>query len=163
MPSVVRGDCSLTTTGNIPLPDLGTGTYQGFEGGLYPNGNDTRPAQHLAAGLSEANQVKPLDATGNSDNSHGIIGLISIGMSNATDEFASGGDVSFKPQADADPSKNPQLTIVDGAQGGKDAAAWADPNNDAWANLALRLSTAGVSPAQVQVVWMKQALENPIN
>jgi hypothetical protein len=163
MPSVVRGDCSLTTTGNIPLPDLGTGTYQGFDGGLYPNGSDTRPTQHQAAGLSEANQVKPLDATGNSDNSHGIIGLISIGMANATEEFASGGGTSFKSQADADPSKDPQLTIVDGAQSGKDATAWADPNDDAWTTLAQRLTAAGVSPAQVQVVWMKQALDFPVN
>lgn len=162
VPLAARGDCSLTSTGNIPLPDLGAGTYQGFEGGLYPSGSDTRPIQHETAGLAEANQVKPLDASGNVDNSHGIIGLISIGMSNATEEFASGGANSFMPQADADPSKDPQLTIVDGAQGGKDAAAWADPNNDAWTTLAQRLSVAGVSAAQVEVVWMKQALDYPM-
>ena len=163
VPRAARGDCSLTSTGDIPLPDLGTGNYQGFEGGLYPSGSDTRPTEHEAAGLAEANQVKPLDASGNVDNSHGIIGLISIGMSNATDEFASGGDTSFMPQADADPSKDPQLTIVDGAQGGKDATAWADPNDDAWTTLAQRLSAAGVSAAQVEVVWMKQAIEYPMS
>jgi hypothetical protein len=62
MPLVARGDCSLTTTGNTPLPDLGTGTYQGFTGGLYPSGADTRPSQHESAGLAMANQIKRLDA-----------------------------------------------------------------------------------------------------
>ncbi len=162
VPRAARGDCSLTSTGNIPLPDLGTGFYLGFEGGLYPSGSDTRPTEHETAGLAEANQVKPLDATGNVDNSHGIIGLISIGMSNASEEFASGGATSFMPRADADPSKDPQLTIVDGAQAGKDAVAWADPNDDAWTTLAQRLTAAGVSADQVQVVWMKQALNFPM-
>lgn len=161
LPLGARGDCSLTTTGDVPLPDLGTGNYLGFRGGLYPNGSDTRPAQHQAAGIAEANQIKPLDASGNTDNAHGTIGFISIGMSNTTDEFASGGGNAFKPQADADPSKDPKLAIVDGAQGGKDAAAWANPDDDAWTTLAQRLAAAGVGSLQVQVVWMKLALEFP--
>ena len=162
LPRAANGDCSLTTTGNIPLPDLGSGTYQGYEGGLYPDGANTRPAQHEAAGLAQANQVKPLDADGTVDDSHGIIGFVSIGMSNATEEWASGGDNAFAPVANADPSKDPQITIVDGAQDGKDATAWADPNDEAWTTLGQRLSDAGVSPAQVQVVWMKQALDYPM-
>ena len=162
LPLAAKGDCSLTSTGNIPLPDLGSGTYQGYVGGLYPGGTDTRPTQHEAAGLAQANQVKPLAADGSVDDSHGIVGFVSIGMTNATEEWASGGDNSFATVADADPSKDPELTIVDGAQDGKDATAWADPNDDAWTTLAQRLSDAGVSPAQVQVVWMKQAIEYPM-
>ena len=50
--------------------------------------------------------------------------MISVGMSNATQEFASKGNDAFKPRADSDLSKNPQLTIIDGAQEGKDAPAW---------------------------------------
>ena len=162
-PLVAHGDCSLTTTGNVPLPDLGAGTYLGFPGGLYPNGSDTRPVGHEAAGLAEANQIKPLDASGNSDNAHGTIGLMSVGLSNTTDEFASGGSNAFRPQADADPSKDPKVTIVDGAQAGKDAASWTDPNDTAWTILAQRLNAAGVTPLQVQVVWMKLAFEYPKN
>ncbi len=154
-------DCSLQKTGNVPLPDLGSGMYQGFVGGLYPGGSNVRPAAHEAAGLSEANQIKPLDAKGASDNSHGLIGLVSIGISNTTDEFGSGGPNSFKPRADADPSKDPKVTIVDGAQGGKDAAAWADPNDGTWSTLAQRLAAGGVAGPQVQVAWVKLALEYP--
>ena len=54
--------------------------------------------------------------------------MISIGMSNTTQEFATKGMQNFKLRADADPAKNPQLVIVDGAQGGQDAPAWINPN-----------------------------------
>ena len=156
-----RADCSLTTTGNVPLPDLGSGMYQGFVGGLYPDGSNIRPARHETAGLAEAKQIKPLDAGGASDNSHGLIGLISIGMANTTEEFASGGAMAFKPRADADPSKDPKLTIVDGAQDGKDAAAWADPNDSAWSTLDQRLAAAGLAGPQVQIAWVELALSQP--
>jgi PKD repeat protein len=162
LPWMARGDCSLTSTGNIPLPDLGAGIYQGFQGGLYPNGSDIIPEQHEAAGLAQAAQVQPLNSAGVLDNTDGQIALISIGLSNTTDEF-SDGDVSFKPRADADPSKNPKVTVLDGAQGGKDAVDWADPESETWTTLAQRLAAAGVSAAQVQVVWMKLALEYPDN
>jgi PKD domain len=160
MPEAMRGDCSLVHTGNIPLPDLGAATYQGIQGGLYPNGSDTVPPAHEAAGLAQAAQVQPLNSAGLPDPVQGQIGLISIGLSNTMFEVSYGPD-SFKPRADADLSKNPKLTIVDGAQGGEDASHWADPLGETWTTLALRLKKAGVSPLQVQVAWMKLALEFP--
>jgi len=52
---------------------------------------------------------------------------------------------------------------VDGAQGGKDANAWIDPDSreHVWQTADARIETAGVSGAQVQVVWIKQALMRP--
>src|SRR5262249_30838227 len=86
---LLRGDCSLTSTGLIPLNDLGPSSYHGFIGGLYPAGSNTPPAPHLAAAVTIANdQIKPLDAAGNLDPDHGKIVMISIGMSNTTQEFA---------------------------------------------------------------------------
>ena len=35
----------------IPLTDLGQTKYQGFEGGLYPEGKNVRPAGHESAGI----------------------------------------------------------------------------------------------------------------
>src|SRR5436190_209690 len=59
-------DCTLTNIGLRALPDLGWGTYSNFNrsfvGGLYPNGANTRPALHEAAGLQIAtSQIQPLD------------------------------------------------------------------------------------------------------
>ena len=110
----------LTSTGNIPLNDLGRGSYKGFTAGLYPAGSDMPPAAHAAAALAIAtDQIKPLNASGNPDSVNGRIVMISIGMSNTTQEFASKGTQTFKLRADADPAKNPQLVIVDGAQSGR--------------------------------------------
>lgn len=158
VPQPASTDCSLTSTGKIPLNDLGPGIYKGAQGGLYPNGADTRPATHEAAGYEIArNQIKPLDASGDPDPENGKVVLISIGMSNTTQEFATGGRGAFQPQANADRSKNPHVVIVDCAQGGHAGNEWKDPANDAWETANLRLASAGVSPLQVQVAWVKLA------
>ena len=154
----VYADCSLTSTGNIPIDDLGPSNYQGFTGGLYAGGANNPPAAHAAAALAIAtNQIKPLDSSGNLDLDHGKIVMISVGMSNTTREFASTGTQNFKIRADADPSKNPQLVIVDGAQSGKDAIDWINPSAPTWTTVNQRLTAKGVTPAQVQVAWLKQA------
>src|SRR5262249_48599445 len=52
-------NCSGTSTGRVPLDDLGVGTYLGFVGGLYPGGQNARPPAHEAAGLAAAAGVVP--------------------------------------------------------------------------------------------------------
>lgn len=81
---------------------------------------------------------------------------MSIGMSNTTQEFS-----TFKPLADTDPTKNPRLTIVDGAQGGVTASQWASPACPCWSTADQRLAQAGVGPNQVVAAWMKVANANP--
>src|SRR5262249_29830661 len=44
-------NCAGTSTGRIPLTDLATGMYQGFQGGLYTGGVNSRPDAHRQAGL----------------------------------------------------------------------------------------------------------------
>jgi hypothetical protein len=82
-------------------------------------------------------------------------------MSNTTQEFGSASPNAFKSRADADPAKNPRLTIVDGAIGGQPASAWVNPNSPNWTTVMQRLANAGVTAQQVQVVWMKQADAQP--
>ena len=55
----------VASTGNIALPDLGTGMYKGEQGGLYPGGANAIPPAHLAAGVKLAKQIQPLDVDGN--------------------------------------------------------------------------------------------------
>jgi PKD domain len=159
---LLRADCSLTSTGNVPLNDLGPGSYEGFPGGLYPGGSNMPPAAHAAAALAIAtDQIKPLNTLGNPDPVNGKIVMLSIGMSNATQEFASKGSLTFKARADADPAKNPQLVIVDGAQSNRDAPAWINPHALTWSVVNIRLFASGVTPKQVQVAWLKEALVHP--
>jgi PKD repeat protein len=157
-----RGDCTLTNVGLTALPDLGWGSYSNnnryFTGGLYPNGANQRPARHEAAGLRiAAQEIQPLDTNGVSA-TNGSIVLISSGMSNTTQEWASKGSNHFTGQALRDPSRNPRLTLVDGAIGGQDAPAWTNLNSPNWANVLSRIRNAGRSTNQVQVLWIKQAI-----
>ena len=153
-------DCTKTSVGLIPLIDLGPGLYQGKPGGLYPHGSNTRPRAHEEAGIAAARAIRPLDAAGEPSDSQGRIVLLSIGMSNTTQEFS-----TFKPIADADPEKNQKLVIVDGAQGGMTAArisALSSPEGQTfWTTVDHRLSASGVTPAQVQIAWVKEANAQP--
>ncbi len=148
------------STGIVPLTQLkGDGRYKGQEGGLYGGGQNQPPAGHAAAARAAAAQVVPLDAGGKAADEGGKVVLLSIGMSNTTMEFS-----RFKQDADADPAKSPSVLIVDGAQGGKDAAAWAnvaDGTNPTWEEADRRIKAAGATPQQVEVVWIKQALAGP--
>src|SRR5689334_12385520 len=118
----------------IPLPDLGTARYlDQFPGGLYENGSNVMPADHRAAELRHIAVVQPLDRDGNPA-TDGKIVLLSIGMSNTTQEFCAQGNPSpcsawsFAGQAAADPAVNHRtLVIVNGARGGQDAGTWTAP------------------------------------
>jgi hypothetical protein len=138
------------------------GTYKDQTGGLYGEGKNAPPAQHLEAAHAAAKQIQPLNAAGKPD-AKGKVGLISIGMSNTTQEFS-----NFVRLANADPAKNDSLVLVDGAQGARDSKMWlftGEKDNrgqpSPWTVLAERLRAAGVSPAQVQVLWLKQACAGP--
>jgi hypothetical protein len=135
--------CSLTSTGLIPLTDMGKRRYHGSRGGLYPGGVNRPPLMYLRKGLAASKQVRPID---------GKIVLLSIGMANATAEFS-----AFKRSSDRDLEVNPKLVVVDGAQDGFDATnVLSKPVY--WDNVDDRLAAAGVSASQVEVVWLKESI-----
>lgn len=149
----VIADCSLTSTGKVPLSDL-AGEYRGVRGGLYPDGASLRPAGHEATGIDLGqNHVRPLNAEGFPDSVNGRIVLVSLGMSNTTMEFS-----RFVQSARSDPAKNPRLTVVDGAQSSQTADRWLDPGSTAWQWLFSQLSLNGVTRQQVQAAWVKVVL-----
>jgi len=125
--------------------------YKDEDGGLYGGGKNEPPPSHAAAARKEIEQIVPRDADGKPA-ADGMIALVSLSMSNATQEFS-----TFKPMADRDPQKSPRVTIVDCAQGGQAMAQWVDPKGRAWTEADKRLAAAKVSPNQVQVAWVKLA------
>jgi len=154
-------------TGSIPISDMtATQSYLGYAGGLYPGGS-TIPAAHLAAGIARTKAIQPLDVNGN-PSATGKYVLVSIGMSNTTQEFCSASTPpcaswSFMGQAAADPAVNRStLVMINGARGGQTAAAWVSPTSaeydrirDSW------LAPAGLSELQVQIAWVKVANAQP--
>jgi hypothetical protein len=141
--SSTSADCSLTKTGLIPLTDMGSRRYRGYRGGLYPGGVNRPSQKYLRKALAASKRVRPIN---------GKIVLLSLGMSNASDEFS-----AFKRSADRDPQKNSSLVVVDGAQDGFDSRR-ARSQPEFWNTVDQRLAAAAVAPNQVQAVWLKQAV-----
>jgi hypothetical protein len=144
------------TTGLKPLTEMSADDrYKEQDGGLYGGGQNLPPAAHRAAAEAELAKIQPLDA-GGKPSADGRVVLVSISMSNATQEFS-----VFKRMADRDPAKSSKLTIVDCAQGGQAMAEWAPPGAAPWGEALRRLESAGVTPQQVQVAWVKLANKGP--
>jgi hypothetical protein len=149
--------------GLAPLTDLaGEARYKGQDGGLYGGGRNEPPEAHLRAAIASAWRIRSLDAEGR-PSPDGKVVLISVGMSNTTQEFR-----AFMRLAERDAEKSPSVVVVDGAQGGMEASTWANPEKvtragrpDPWSVLDRRLEQAGVTSRQVQVAWVKQARANP--
>lgn len=143
------------TVGFKPLTEMSAqDKYKGEDGGLYGGGKNQPPEKHQAAAGKEAAKIVPLDADGKPAKDGKVV-LISLSMSNATQEFS-----LFKRTADGDEQKSPKLTIVDCAQGGQAMAQWAGADRP-WQAAEQRLKAAGVTPKQVQAVWIKLANAGP--
>jgi hypothetical protein len=150
---------AVDTSGLKPLTELGKDKYKDYEGGLYPDGKNERPATHEAAGLALAKKIEPLDAEGKPSDQGNIV-MLSVGMSNTTQEFW-----AFINLANSDKEKNPKLRFVDGAQNGMTAAAIQDADNPRgkkfWATVEDRLKECRVTGQQVQIAWLKEADAQP--
>lgn len=105
--------------------------------------------------MSLASTIGPLDGSG-IPSPEGRYALVSIGMSNTTQEFQ-----AFITLASADPSRDPRLAIVDGAQGGQTAADWANPDCACWRTLESRIQQGGLTGAQVVAARVKLANRQP--
>lgn len=145
---------SEAAKGLVPLTEL-TGDYHGLDGGLYGGGKNEVPAEQQKLAEKAVAAIQPLDNEGKPSASGRIV-LMSLGMSNTTNEFS-----RFVPLAKNDPRKSEAVVVVDGAQGGQTAQVWAAPDARAWSVAEQRLDAAGVKPAQVQVLWIKQANAGP--
>ncbi|MEX2219980.1 MAG: hypothetical protein WD749_14605 [Phycisphaerales bacterium] len=162
-------NCAGTATGRVPLNDLGPGLYLGqFQGGLYPGGSNQPPTAHAAEGVARALAIAPLNAAGQPSASGKYV-MVSVGMSNTTQEFCSQG--SGEPcdpwtfmgrAANADGTDRAHLVIVNGARGGQAASAWDQPTDPEYDRVRDQvLAPRGLTEAQVQIGWVKQANPGP--
>jgi hypothetical protein len=151
----------LDTSALKALTDMGKDeTYLGSKGGLYPGVTNERPEEHTRAGLELARTVRPLDPEGKPAYD-GKIGLLAIGFSNTLQCFN-----GFMKLAPRDRDIDPRVVLVNGAQGGRSAFMIQSPDEntvarDYWQTwVADQLKARGVTPAQVQVVWLKETDAN---
>lgn len=170
----------------VPITDLTT-PYKGEDGGLYGGGHNEPPEAHRAAHLQESAKIRPLDADGN-PSANGKIGLITIGFSNTSIESedfkrAADADPQKSPQviivngaiggrsavmwawdgADVLPKGeqerlDKEMDLVHMPEGARKSTG---QEKDTWPTLAKRIMDAGLSPQQVQAVWLKHVEANP--
>lgn len=149
--------------------------YVGQFSGMLYNGSNTAPPAQLAAGETAASLVQPLDVNGNPD-PNGQMVLMSVGQSEALDDWC-GGDASctsysFMGQAAGSSSVNhTTLAVMNGTYSGTNAAEWACPygncpitsgfSNQYDRVLTSILTPAGLTEAQVQVVWLQDCNSSP--
>lgn len=140
----------------VPLTDMGSRTYLTFAGGLFPGGN-TMPSAHAAVGAQKAAAVVTRDTTG-IPSAGGKYVLLSIGMSNTTQEFS-----SFITLAAADGAVDQtRLAIADGAAGGRSADSWVSASGAEYDRIRTQvLAPRGLAEPQVAAVWLKVANPGP--
>jgi hypothetical protein len=105
--------------------------------------------------MARAAEVVPRNAAGTPD-PQGFIGMIAVGMSNTTHEFG-----AFERNQDRNGNRNARLVLMDTALGGQTAAIISDPSAPYWTTMQQRLTAMGLTAAQVQVAWLKEADAHP--
>lgn len=145
----------------VPLNDLGTGTYLSFEGGLYENGTNVVPADHDADGQTFASQIQPLDVNGNPSPTGRVI-LLSEGMSNALIEFSSFAAIANHSKA----VNHKTMVIWDGAASNQVACYWypsdgspacSPTTENEYDRITAGMAKVGFSNLQVQSMWIDNA------
>lgn len=149
---------TIATSLLVPLTDLGPGEYAwGYAGGLWENGSNAIPADHLAAGLDHAGRIEPLDEGGH-PSPDGSIVFLAVGGDEARRIFG-----AFQAAVATDPHvRGKNLVLANGAADGFDASHWireTDPNYDRVKTMAL--DTAGVTALQVQAAWLDLSDDYP--
>lgn len=174
----VPKDCTVTSisTANGPVKPLidmlATDYYPSStdpfrqEGGLYGGGVNSLPLTHphMQKAIVATAQIVPRDASGN-PNSNGKIGFISLGMSNTKYEFE-----YFMTNTSVLQKKSAKVVLVNGAWQSMVAQRWSGREitcgvpppsggiggvTDPWVNFNNKIAQAGLTKAQIQVLWMK--------
>jgi hypothetical protein len=144
-----RAEVAAHSTGFTPLIDL-RGTYQGQSGGLYGGGANSPPATQASAAAGAVAQLRPLNASGQPGGGGRIV-LLAIGQSTSTEIFQ-----TFQGKVRRLPGRATDVTLVNGAQDGMVLQSW-DGSSRPWSVALGQLRSAGVTPRQVQVLWIDLA------
>ena len=149
-------NCDNDSLGLIPLTDLGSGYYLGYQGGFIPGGSNIElPAsQHYKKGRNFAKNLKPLDSLGNISYERGVVLMGGFGPSipgHILDEFVP----IVRDTTDTEFKTNICFDGINMAAGGKglDYAIGAD-SVKYWNNMLMKIEEKGYTAEQLQVGWM---------
>ncbi len=143
---------AATDTTDIPLNDLGTGTFYGYTGGLYPGGANKSSGSHGYDLNRACKLMVPIDTFGN-PSSDGKIVFISLGGSTGGHNMR-----NLKAKTEGNPLTNPNLLLLNCDNGKKTASLNSQMNpNDPYWNHVTQILTGGAhsSYRQVQIIYVE--------
>jgi hypothetical protein len=153
--SISAGSVDFAYTGsdtvNVPINDLATGTFRGYEGGLFPNGTNTPSGTYGRDLLSACKSVVPIDTFGLSSSSGSIV-FISLGGSTSGHLFD-----SLKAKTTRSPRANPYLQLLKCSNGYGSASVNSimNPTDPYWDFVTQVILGQHSSFRQVQVVYLE--------
>lgn len=142
-------NCNRVTLNFTPLCDLGSDSFMGYTGGLYPNGQNKPQGNYKLDIAQRADMVEPLDSNGIAAEDGKIV-MIGVGASNPRTEFA-----AFQNLLDTFKSRNPDLITVNTCQGGQGVQKMNNPADNYWKLADNIFDSMKVHPLQVQIAWIE--------
>ncbi|MFI5171100.1 MAG: SGNH/GDSL hydrolase family protein [Chitinophagales bacterium] len=149
-----QSNCDFPNTGLTPFLDLQTGTYLGYQAGLYPGGTNYLTGPHLKSGKTIAKGIKPLDGSGAVNFGDGVVLVAGFGPSVPGHIYNKLVQHVREPSLNYD--LNPCLDAINLCIGGKDIGyATVDSTSDSYfEELVQKTYDVGYTPEQVQIGWM---------
>lgn len=152
----------------IPLNDLGPRPYRlGYFGGLYENGTNDYPADHLAAGMELSRRIQPLDENGN-PSPNGKIGVLAIGNGDTARVICSPYRTadcepgSFMAMIHDNPRVSPGVVVINAAFEDFNVRNTNPDLTPVFEGVRqYRIEPAGLSEQQVQVAWIQMSYDHP--
>lgn len=156
--NVLLATIVLASTTLVPLNDLGTAPYLwGYYGGLWDNGGNVGPSDHLAAGVRRAALIEPRDANG-VPSPQGKIVFLAVGYGNTELTFNAFADMA---RANRHVNQN-TLALVNVARPGFDGWRWSNRwDHQVYPFMQQQIAEAGYTNAQVQAAWIQMINERP--
>jgi hypothetical protein len=140
-----------TDTAKIPINDLGTRTYMGYVGGLYPGGTNTPSGTYARDLLNACKLVVPIDTFGNASATGNIV-FISLGGSTSGKMFD-----SMQSKTVNNPKTNPALRLLKCSNGFGSASlnSILNPADPYWEHVTQIIRGNKSSYRQVQVIYLE--------
>jgi hypothetical protein len=137
---------------SVPINDLGTDTYMGAVGGLYPAGANS-PSGQYAIDLHNASvSIVPLDTFGRVSNTKGKVVFLSLGSSTGGNNMK-----TLKAKTQGNPLTNPKLLLISGNNGSGNGSlnSIQNINDPYWAHVAQVVKGNKSSYRQAQVIYLE--------
>jgi len=144
-------NCDNDTTFLIPLVDLQTGYYSGYQGGLYPGGVNVMPLAHADSGIAIAGSILPINNDGEEDTVYGKLAMVALGTLDAGKIFN-----KFVTDFNDAGYSDSCFKIVNACFDYYGLEDMISPSADDlyWGEVNDKLQNAGAKKKQVQIVWL---------